>query len=74
MVNLQLVNKSVLIVKYFRLTAHHPFLGDNDGHPVGLSLFENDIAVFKFDNAEDMQCRKKKVWPACLPSKVGLEK
>jgi hypothetical protein len=59
---------------YFRLTAHHPFLGDNDGHPVGLSLFENDIAVFKFDNAEDMKCRKKKVWPACLPSKVGMEK
>ena len=58
---------------YLRLTAHHPFLGDNDGHP-GLSLFENDIAVLNFYNTEDMQCRKKKVWPACLPSKVGLEK
>jgi len=51
------------------LTAHHPFLGDNDGHPVGLSLFENDVAVLKFSNEEDMQCRKKQVWPACLPNK-----
>jgi len=51
------------------LTAHHPFLGDNDGHPVGLSLFENDIAVFKFVNEEDMKCSKKKIWPACLPRK-----
>lgn len=51
------------------LTAHHPFLGDNDGHPVGLSLFENDIAVFKFENEEDMRCSNKIIWPACLPSK-----
>ena len=56
-----------------RLTAHHPFLGDNDGHPVGLSLFENDIAVLKFANEEDMSCRKKKVWPACLPNKVSIQ-
>ena len=40
----------------FRLTAHHPLLGDNQGHPVGLSLFENDIAVLKFENEEDMKC------------------
>jgi len=51
------------------LTAHHPLLGDNQGHPVGLSLFENDIAVLKFENEEDMKCTKKRIWPACLPRK-----
>ena len=57
----------------FRLTAHHPLLGDNDGHPVGLSLFENDIAVLKFVNEEDMKCNKKIIWPACLPRKVEIK-
>ena len=55
------------------MTAHHPFLGDNEGHPVGLSLFENDIAVLKFVNEEDMKCNKKIIWPACLPRKVEIK-
>ena len=29
------------------LTIHSPILGDNQGHPSGIGLFENDIAVLK---------------------------
>jgi len=50
------------------LRAHHPILGDNDGHPVGISLFENDIAVIKLEDDTALTCKKKRIWPACLPS------
>lgn len=64
-------------MKYFqifsRLRAHHPFLGDNDGHPVGIALFENDLAVLKVEDESQMKCRRKAVWPACLPSVVRNE-
>ena len=53
-----------------RLRAHHPLLGDNDGHPVGLSLFENDIAVIKLEDETEFQCKKKTIWPACLPTQA----
>jgi len=56
------------------LTAHSPLLGENDGHPSGLGLFENDIAVIKVDEAEQdkLQCAKKEIWPACWPTE-GLD-
>jgi len=50
------------------LRAHHPFLGDNDGHPVGVALFENDISVLKLEDDSELNCKRKKIWPACLPS------
>ena len=54
------------------MRAHHPFLGDNDGHPVGISLFENDLAVLKLEDDSALNCRRKRIWPACLPSMVRI--
>ena len=55
------------------LTVHSPLLGANTGHPSGLGLFEDDIAVLKVNSSWDgMLCEEKKIWPACLPS-PGVE-
>jgi len=64
------VNVSEIIIHedFSWVRAHHPFLGDNDGHPVGIALFENDLAVLKLEDDSDLRCRRKKIWPACLPS------
>jgi len=48
------------------LTYHSPILGNNNGHPSGLSLFENDIAVLKVNGT--LPCQKRVIWPACLPT------
>jgi len=48
------------------LTAHTPILGENNGHPSGLGLFENDIAIVKVNGT--LPCKKKEIWPACLPT------
>ena len=50
------------------LTYHSPILGNNNGHPSGLSLFENDIAVLKVNGT--LPCQKRVIWPACLPTPV----
>ena len=34
---------------------------------------ENDIAILKIRNEEEFKCIEKRIWPACLPSKVGVE-
>ena len=53
------------------LSVHSPILGANTGHPSGLGLFENDITVLKVDaEAAGFQCKKKEIWPACLPTPV----
>ena len=31
---------------------------------------ENDIAVLKVRNPEDLTCTERHIWPACLPDKV----
>jgi len=64
------VNVSEIIIHedFSWVRAHHPFLGDNDGHPVGIALFENDLAVLKLEDDSALKCRRKKIWPACLPS------
>ena len=63
---------ATLPTRHVRLRAHHPFLGDNDGHPVGISLFENDLAVLKLEDDSALNCRRKRIWPACLPSMVRI--
>ena len=52
------------------LTAHTPILGENNGHPSGLGLFENDIAIVKVNGT--LPCKKKEIWPACLPTPVSI--
>ena len=47
------------------LTAHLP--GNNAGHPVGLGLFEQDIAILRLQEPAALECREQQVWPACLP-------
>ena len=37
---------------------------------MGLSLFENDIAVIKLEDETEFQCKKKTIWPACLPTQA----
>ena len=70
--NLYLViSWKVLRHENFRwLTAHTPILGENNGHPSGLGLFENDIAIVKVNGT--LPCKKKEIWPACLPTPVGI--
>ena len=51
------------------LTYHSPILGNNNGHPSGLSLFEYDIAVLKVNGT--LPCQKRVIWPACLPTPVS---
>ena len=65
--------KKVLRHENFRwLTAHTPILGENNGHPSGLGLFENDIAIVKVNGT--LPCKKKEIWPACLPTPVSKKK
>ena len=54
------------------LTAHSPILGENNGHPSGLGLFENDIAIVKVNGT--LPCKRKEIWPACLPTPVSLHR
>ena len=37
---------------------------------MGLSLFENDIAVIKLEDEAEFQCKRKTIWPACLPTQA----
>ena len=37
---------------------------------MGLSLFENDIAVIKLEDETEFQCKRKTIWPACLPTQA----
>ena len=37
---------------------------------LNVTLFENDLAILKVKNPELLECRKKIIWPACLPNKV----
>ena len=37
---------------------------------LNVTLFENDLAILKVKNPEFLECRKKIIWPACLPNKV----
>ena len=63
------ISWKVLRHENFRwLTAHTPILGENNGHPSGLGLFENDIAIVKVNGT--LPCKKKEIWPACLPTPV----
>merc|ERR550532_2455558 len=64
------VNVSDIIIHedFSWVRAHHPFLGDNDGHPVGIALFENDLAILKLADDSALRCKRKTIWPACLPS------
>ena len=65
------ISRKVLRHENFRwLTAHTPILGENNGHPSGLGLFENDIAIVKVNGT--LPCKKKEIWPACLPTPVGI--
>ena len=65
-------SEKVLRHEDFRwLTAHSPILGENNGHPSGLGLFENDIAVIKVNGT--LPCKRKEIWPACLPTPVSIQ-
>ena len=35
-----------------------------------ISIYENDIAILKVKNPENLNCEQKKIWPACLPNEV----
>ena len=35
-----------------------------------VTLFENDLAILKVKKTELLECKKKIIWPACLPNKV----
>ena len=37
---------------------------------VNFTAVENDIAVLKVKNPEDLTCTERHIWPACLPDKV----
>ena len=66
-------SEKVLRHEDFRwLTAHSPILGENNGHPSGLGLFENDIAIVKVNGT--LPCKRKEIWPACLPTPVSLHR
>ena len=39
---------------------------------INFTAVENDIAVLKVRNPEDLTCTEKHIWPACLPDKVTL--
>ena len=52
----------------FRITIHAGISGRNYLY---VNVWENDIAVIKIKNGTNLHCKKRQIWPGCLPNEVS---
>jgi len=60
------VEEVIIHPSYNILTLH---IGISVRSNLNLNVWENDIAILKVKNGSKLECKKKSIWPACLPNK-----